>query len=154
MANVYNNAKELWFSGDLFDMNSAGITYNVLLLRTDGTFGPAVFDPDDVTVTNLLAPATMVEVTVSGYSRQTMTTPTVTQDDTNDRANVAAPKVTFQTLGSGQDVGAAIVYKEIGTDGQDLVISFYLLTNTPTNGGDIEIRWDGVDGTGDFIRMT
>jgi hypothetical protein len=156
VANVYNNAMESFLNATI-DLDDGGSTYKVMLLRADGTWSPA-YDPTNVTMDDVKTEAGNGELAVSGYTAGggtdgTMGTIVVSQDDANTRAEAKASKLTFQTLATGQTVGAAVLYQELGTDGQDLAIAFYDLTDTPTNGGNIEVRWNNVDGTGAFLRL-
>lgn len=86
------------------------------------------------------------EISVSGYTRQTLASLTLNEDDPNNQAYLDANDVTFTALGAGATIGAAVLYRysssggTTGDSGQDL-ISFYDLTDTPTNGGDITIQW-------------
>jgi len=150
--NIYNRALFNLATG-VYDLNDAGQTYRVLLLRNDGG-GPPVFDPDHNFVSDVLAPATSVELTVGGYARQAVTGRTVTQNDTADRAEAKASKVTFLALATGQEIGAAVLFKFETVDADSPLVGFFELSDTPTNTGDIEILFDGVDGVGDFLRLT
>ncbi len=92
------------------------------------------------------------EITVGGYSRQTLANLATFEDDTNDFAGLDATDATFATLTAGQTVGGCVVYRystsggstggaqTTGDSGQEL-IAFYDVTDTPTNGGDITIQW-------------
>lgn len=146
MANVYNNAKEQFLSGNTLDLDDGAATYKVLLLKS----GVAI-DYTDVFVADL-TPGTN-EISVAGYARQTLTGRTVTQDDVNHRGDAAATKVTFSSLASGQTIGAAVIFKDLGADASSLLVSYYDLTDTATNGGDFTILWDSGDPSGDFLRL-
>jgi hypothetical protein len=86
------------------------------------------------------------EIGVSGYSRQSLASLTLNEDDTNDFAYLDASDATFSALAAGATVGGAVLYRysssggTTGDSGQDL-IAFYDLTDTPTNGGDITVQW-------------
>jgi hypothetical protein len=156
MANVYNDAKVGLIDGTI-DLDTD--TLYVLLLRSDGGFTP-VYEPNNSTVADMLAQGGGTgneEVTAGGYSRELLGTVNVTQDDTNHRADCDAAKTVFSAVATGQQVGAAVIYK--GDSGAsdattNIVIAFYdVAPNLTTNGGDVEIRYDGVDGTGDFLRL-
>jgi hypothetical protein len=85
------------------------------------------------------------EISVGGYARQNVTL-TAFEDDTNDFAGLDSPDKTFSALAAGQTVGGAVLYRystsgdTTADTGQDL-LSFYDVTDTPTNGGDISIVW-------------
>lgn len=114
-----------------------------------------VFDPDHTRVahtgSNTSQSPAHFEISVGGYSRQSLASLAAFQDDVNDFAGLDAADVTFAALVAGQTVGGAVLYlysssgnstglATTGDSGQDLV-SFYDVTDTPTNGGDITITW-------------
>jgi hypothetical protein len=142
MANVYNNAKEQIMNG-FIDLDAD--TLVLLLLQETPNF-----DADDNSVSDVLADAANDEVTVTGYSRQTLGAVTVTQDDVNDRAEADAADVVFSSLAAGETVGAAVLYRQVTTDADHIPIAFYDVTDTPTNGGDITIQW----GSEGFLHLT
>src|SRR5262245_52225479 len=145
---VYNRAKFKLINGTL-DLDAATPEIRILLLKSSA---PA-FNPDH-NVVNDLVPGTN-EVSVAGYSRKTLASVSVTEDDTSDFAKVAAADVTFATLATGQTIGAAVVYKRAAAgsdvDANDEVIAHYSLgAGTPTNGGDVVIQWNA----GGFLQVT
>ena len=156
MANIYNNAKEGMIDGTL-DFDVGGALLHCLLLRSDGV--TPTYDPNHVTVADVLGHAQNTETAVGGYVRDTLTSVAVkvALDPTNE-GQVEAAKAVFSGLATGEQVGAAVVYKgDVGTANDattNIVVGFYNTANLPTNGGDIEIRFDGVDGVGDFVRLT
>lgn len=130
MANgVYNKGKYKIFDAGL---PGAG-TLTVLLVTSSYTF-----DADH----NFVSDVSANEISVSGYSRQSLGTPTKTEDDTNDFAYLDGDDTTFASLAAGQTVGGAILFIDLGgADSANPIISFYDLTNTATNGGDIVVQW-------------
>jgi hypothetical protein len=82
------------------------------------------------------------EITVSGYAREALASKVVTRDDTNNFTYLDADDVVFAALATGETVGGAILFRHTGTDTTAPVISFYDLTDTPTNGGDLTVRWN------------
>jgi hypothetical protein len=83
----------------------------------------------------------ITEVTVAGYSRQTLASETVTEDDTNDFAYLDATDPVFSTLTAGETVIGMVLFRHTGADGTAPVYAFYDLTDTPTNGGDITVQF-------------
>lgn len=136
MANgVYNKAKELLANGGLdLDTN----TLKVMLVNSTYSF-----DADHLFVDNAGASDPIdKEISVSGYSRQTLASAAVTRDDTNDFAYLDGTDTVFTALVAGQTIGGAILYKDAGgADTANPVIAFYDLTDTPTNGGNVTIQW-------------
>lgn len=82
------------------------------------------------------------EISVSGYSRQTLGSKTVTESDASSRVEYDAADAAFTGLASGQTIGWAFVYKEVTNDADSPVICILDLTDTPTNGGDITIQFN------------
>ena len=76
----------------------------------------------------------------SGYSAggETLTSVTVTQDDANDRGVFDAADVTWTGLDVGIP-GHAILYDD--THASDLLIAYWELGTTTSNGGDYTLQW-------------
>lgn len=81
------------------------------------------------------------EIAVSGYSRKTLASKTVTESDGSNRIEFDAADALFAALASGETVGWAFVYKEVTNDADSPVICILDLTNTATNGGDITVQF-------------
>lgn len=98
------------------------------------------------------------ELSGGNYARvTTIGSQSVTEDDTNDRADVEGAKVTFTSLQAAAGTPQyAIVYDNTnGTDAtRDLLCWIDLGTPATPDGNNYEIRWSGVDGTGDIIRAS
>lgn len=148
MANVYNRAKFKLLDGTA-DLDASTPEIRCLLLKSSVSFN------EDHNVVSDLTPGTN-EISVSGYTRQTLAGVSVSQDNSDNRGEASANQVTFSGLATGQTVGAAVVYKRASagsdTDASDWLIGFYDLTDTPTNGGDIIVRFDNAN-PGDFLRV-
>jgi hypothetical protein len=82
---------------------------------------------------------------------------TLVEDDTLEWAFFDATDETFSSLVAGETVGGAVAYIYSTTGGttsdtgQEL-LSFFDLTNTPTNGGDITVQWSSTT-SGGFLRL-
>lgn len=125
-------------------------TIKALLLEATAA---GAFDPDLNTVTELLAVGAVAEMVATNYARKTVTL-TATEDDVNDRDNVALTSVTWTALGvaGGGDgsIVAVVFYDEGGgTDATRYLISYHD-TGFPiiTNGGDVTLN------AGDVLRLT
>lgn len=90
---------------------------------------------------NFVADVVASELTVSGYSRQTLANEAITEDDTNDRAYLDADDPTFSSLAAGETIGGAIVFRHTGADATAPLLFFIDLTNTPTNGTDFKVQF-------------
>jgi len=143
-----NNFKEELMEGNFDLVND---TLKVALVSDNTTYS---FSPDsDTFVGDVLDDGTTAEeFQGSGYSRQTLTNVTVTQDDADDEGVADADDVTFTEL-SGDTIQAVLVYKEVGGDettpGDDPIVSVFddnsagSLADLPlnTNGGDVTLAF-------------
>ena len=132
---VTNKAKFLLANGSLELLNDtlkvALVSNNWVGINANGNFMQEVSQ-------NVLP----YEVSVSGYSRQTLTNKVVVEQDvTTGYAYFTASNVTFSSLTSGNTVGGAVLFKDTGDDTTNPLIAFYSIIDTPTNGGDITIQW-------------
>lgn len=142
MANgVYNRGFYLWSQ-----INSTATVLQCMLVSTSYVFNSAHNSVNANSSSGSLGEPKVFEISVAGYSRQTLASLTLTEDDTNNFAYLDATDATFSALTAGQTVGGAVVYRysssggTTGDSGQDL-LGFYDVTDTPTNGGDIVIQW-------------
>lgn len=113
-------------------------TYYWLLLQDTWTPAP---DTDEF-VSNVDAE----ELSVGGYSPQTVTSPTINEDTAGDEAEFDCADPTFSSLASGQTIGHAAVAKQVGADtttpADDPLLAVHDVTDTPTNGGDVTVQVD------------
>ena len=93
---------------------------------------------------------TATEMSGTGYSRQTLSTVTVTIDDTDDEAEIDCDDVTFTGLDAGTIQGY-IIYQQIGGDdttpGDDPILQIVDDRNNAdlpltTNGSDVTLTID------------
>lgn len=121
MANIIYNAglRDLLKNSNTFD---AG-TYKALLVRSTSTYSP---DKDHTTISGLTG---LVEISVASYSRQTITTPTITADNTSDLVKVDCDDISFGSLESGQTVKAIIIYRFVTND-TDSIPLLYIDTDS------------------------
>ena len=140
MAYVYNRGK-LILSNASTDWTSTDI--RVLLVTS-----AYAYNEDNNYVSDITG-----ELSGGGYSRQPLTTRTITQDDTTNRSVLAGANTLFASLGAAAgNPAAAIVYKYNVSDAAAELISYEVLTAPPIpNGGDYTIVWspDGVVYLGD-----
>lgn len=134
----YNRAMRDIFKGDLdFDVD----VLHVLLLES-----ATDLDPDDADVATVLARAGTTEATHTGYSRQTPASPTVSQDDTNDQAEVDAADITFSSIANdgGGTLKGMLVFKFVTNDAGSTPIAFIDTGGFPItpSGIDITCAWD------------
>lgn len=145
--NMYTEAPYQAFRGALDILTD---DLRCLLLKSGSS---PVFDPDDQTVQAILDRVENAEITVTNYARQVLGNKAVNRDPANNRSEWLAGKSVFTSLATGETVVAAVVYKHVGADTANIPISFHDLTDTPTNGGNIEVRYNNVDGQGAFGRI-
>lgn len=105
-----------------------GSTYKFLLLKGSGY----TFNKDHDFVSDLTVGSN--EVTVAGYSRQTAGTKSRTIDDTNDRITYDCADPAFGTLTAGETVSAMVLFRFVTNDSDSILIGYYDLTDTATNG--------------------
>ena len=143
-----NNFKEELMEAQFDFLND---TLKVALVSDNTAYS---FSPDtDTFVGDVLDGGTTAqEFQGTGYSRQTLSNVTVTQDDTDDEGVADADDVTFTGL-DGDTIQAVIVYKEVGGDettpGDDPIIAVFdddsagSLADLPltTNGGDVTLAF-------------
>lgn len=140
MANlVFNRGKLL--TGQI-NLAATSFDLNLMLISTGWTSNDNLNLVDDGTTAD---PASY-EIGVSGYTRKSLSSRALFQDDTNDFAGLDAADVTFSALGAGSTIGWAILYRYSSSGGttsdtgQDLIAA-YDIADTATNGGDITIQW-------------
>lgn len=135
---IYNNFKEQVLLG-AFNLGNGADAIKMILVND--------YTPD------IDGHATYADVsakeygTGSGYTAggQTLTGQAVSQDNANDRAKWDATDVTFTALGPLSPVTPShcILYDD--THASDLLICYWALGTTPTNGGNYTLQF-GADG--------
>jgi hypothetical protein len=109
-------------------------TYKFLLLKGSG------YTPNkDHDYVADLTPASN-EVTVAGYARVTAATKTRTIDDTNDRITYDCDDPAFGSLTAGQTVSAMVLYRFVTNDADSILIAYYDLADTATNGSAFTVQ--------------
>jgi hypothetical protein len=136
MANgVYNRGKREVANGGI-DLDTSDL--RVLLVKDTYTFNADHQTVDDGSANDPQSH----EVSVAGYARFALTSKAVTEDDVNDFAYLDADDALFSALAAGQTVGGAVLFKHTGLDTTAVLLAFYDLTDTLTNGGDISVVWN------------
>lgn len=142
MANIVTN--KLLYELATGDANLDAADLRCLLLKSSA---PTV----DTNTVSDLTPASN-ESTATGYSRQALTTETVTEDDTNDFAYLDADDVAFGALSGSESVTWAIVFRHTGSDATAPVYGCYDLTDTAVNGSTVTIQW-ATPGSGGVLKI-
>lgn len=106
-------------------------TYKWLLLKSTGY----TVDRDHDFVSDL-TPASN-EISASGYARVTASTKTRTIDDTNDRISYDCDDPAFGSIAAGQTYGAAVLFKFVTNDSDSILIAYFTLTATATDGSPV-----------------
>jgi hypothetical protein len=132
---VTNKAKYLLATGGLVLDGTDDIRMG--LLKTLAGHGNV---PDINFVADMEAHADFAELTVAGYGRIALTGKSVTEDDTDDRAEVDSDNVAFGALAAGETIVGAFIYKHVTNDSDSPVIAIYDLPSTPTNGGTVTVN--------------
>lgn len=122
----------------------------VMLERSTSTYTP---DKDDDYVSDLTG---FVEITATGYARQTLAGKSSAADDSNDRNELDCNNINFGNVDAGQIAKAMIAYVQIGGDDStpgDDVLAAYIDTDAApsqfpcaTGGGafEVEINVEGL----------
>ena len=135
---LYNNFKEQVMEGE-FNLASGGDDIRVALVSGHS--------PDIDTHTVYSDVSSDEYSTGSGYTvtGESLTSQDVTQDNTNDRGEFDAADLTWSSLGplSPAVPSHAVMYDF--THASDLLICYFVLGSTATNGGDYTMQW-GADG--------
>lgn len=81
------------------------------------------------------------EADCTGYSRKTLASATVTEDDTNDRADADYADISWGTLGGASNcqLSQVIIYKEAASDSLREVVAYIGASTLPitTNGSSV-----------------
>lgn len=140
-----NDAKEELLNGTFALEND---TIRVLLLDNSQSY---TFDPDAHEFVSDITGAGS-EMSGTGYSRQSLSGKTVSEDTSGDRGVFTADDVTWSGLDAGS-IQTIVVYQQVGgddstpSDDRVLVVldddSAGSLTDLPrtTNGSDVELSW-------------
>jgi hypothetical protein len=140
---IYNNFKERVMAGD-FDLSTSGDTIKVILVSAhtpdiDADSGYSDVSSDEYG-------------TGSGYTvgGATLAGQDVAQNNTADRGEFDATDLTWSSLGalSPATPSHAIMYDDTHTS--NLLIAYWVLGTTATNGGDYTLQW----GTNGIILLT
>ncbi|MHB2016966.1 MAG: hypothetical protein ACYCW6_08490 [Candidatus Xenobia bacterium] len=84
------------------------------------------------------------ELTVSGYTRQTLGSKTETEVSASHYTALSAASVTWSSLAAGDTAVAAVVFFDPGTgDSNTILLAYVALSPTvTTNGGSVIVNWD------------
>lgn len=98
------------------------------------------------TVAELLAVSGTTEAAASGYSRFDLAGITLTEDDTDNRAELTWTNPTWNSVAAGETWRAAVLYREVGTDSQDIVWGIDVFASgLATNGSNITYSGGGLN---------
>lgn len=123
---IYTRGIPLWssFTSD---------TIQVMLLESGYT--P---NPDDDFVSSVAA----FEIDDGSYSRKTLAGKTQTIDDSLNRVFWDADDVTWTTLAGAETVVAVVVYKFVTNDADSILLVYFDIPDTVTDGTDFILQWD------------
>ncbi len=131
-------------------------TLKIILIGTATVYTPDR-DNDFVDESGANDPIDAELTGVSGYTRgfgnsgRKTASIGVEVDKANDRAEVDVVDLTWTALGTGDTIAYAILIKEITNDAASPLITLWDVTDTPTNGSDVTLDFDAVEGA---IRLT
>jgi len=145
MPNVYNEAKAAMARGDFVTESEP---FLMLLMQADYTY-----DPDHEFLSDVLSAGT--EISVVGYSRQSVPNVNVQKDDAADQANIRADEVPFAGLSAGETIASAIIFPTgTGVASSQVPYAYYLLpAPLPTGAGAVVIQFQGLVTDGHAIQL-
>lgn len=116
-------------------------------------------DQDSDFIGSAAGTAGATEITATNYTRgfggagRKAATTTFTEQDASNRAVVIVGDLTWTALGGAVNdtVGFACLVKEGSSDADSELIAVFDLSDTPTNGSDLTLDFDGTDGN---VRFT
>ncbi len=135
MADVYNRGKHRLSVEDM----DVPVGLTAMLLNASFSY-----DPDNDVVADISAN----EISGSGYSRQTLTGVTVTEDDSGNLSAYAANQAAFGSIVFGETVASCVVFVTTGTH----LLAHVSLTNTATNGQAFTVQFNGAS-PGTFMEL-
>jgi hypothetical protein len=110
MANVIYNAFLYGIAKQTIDWE--GDVFKALLVRSTSTYTP---DPDDEDLADFTGGGG-VEITASGYARDTLDNAAVANDTAANRTELDCDNLNFGEIATGQTVKAVLIYKQVGGD--------------------------------------
>jgi hypothetical protein len=117
---------------------------------TVGTTGVSTIDWNTDTIKARLVASSFTptkdDTSMTGYTAigtdQTLTTPTFTENTTDDRIVYDADNATWTAVAGGSTVGWIAIFKFVTNDAGSTPIAIIDVTDTATNGGDISVTFD------------
>jgi hypothetical protein len=110
------------------------IDWNTDVIKARLVKSTATVNKDDTTMT----PYTII----TGSTDQTLTSPTFTEDTTNDRIVYDAADPTWTAVTAGETISHVAIFKFVTNDAGSTPICVIDVTDTATNGGDITLTFD------------
>lgn len=145
---IANNFLRGLFQGEF---NLATQDWRVMLLMTNTTVDTEL---EDRTSSQFISSfTTLDEFNGANYVRKALASETVTQNNTNERAEFSADNLTWTALGAGtRNIQGALLYRHVTNDADSIPVAWFEFTATP-DGSDFTIRWNGGSTAGDLLRM-
>lgn len=145
MSDIFNGIKTAMIGTGVYPdtLNVEADTLGVFLASDDT---PYTFDGNDADYLGELFDGVQATEFTGTYTPQIMTTKTVPEDTTNNRAEFHADNVTFPEP-NGDTIQFGVIAKQVGGDwttpADDPLVAY--LTSAefplPTNGGPVELAW-------------
>jgi len=123
------------------NINLGSETSLVIALTKDAPVGNPD-DPDHTSVSSVLAAASVAsECDFTNYSRKTLTSTTLTQDDANNRMELTFSVLTYGAAGgaTNNNIGGALLYHFITDDDGSVPLAFWNLGTITTSGVTVTI---------------
>jgi hypothetical protein len=137
---IYNISKQN-LGSKAMDLRVSGDTFAVILVMTNTTCGS---DHNSSTIGGF---ATLDEFVASGYTSGgiTLTSQSLTQNNSQNRSEWLAANVTFTTLAAGaRQAQAAVIYKSTGTFSTGIPFVYIDTGGFPFtgNGSNVTLQWN------------
>lgn len=98
------------------------------------------------TVANVLAVGSVVEAAASGYARADLAGVTLTEDDTDNRAELTWTNFTWNSVAAGETWRAFVLYRHVTNDADSQAWGIDVFSSPlPTNGSNIAYSGGGLN---------
>lgn len=134
----------------------AAHTFKLMLVNS--TYTPN--NDDDFVDAGGASDAVDAEITATNYTRgwggsgRKTVVPTVTEQDANNRGVIKIPDTTWTALGGATNdtiTNMLLIIEGGANDTTSIIVGVFDIADTPTNGSDVVMDFDGTDGN---IRFT
>ena len=123
---------------DLFNDNLTGQTLKLLLVNAT--------DTADKVLDEFVADIVANELSDGSYSRKTLASITLQQNQDSHGFKLDAADPVFTALAGGETVNAAYVFRQVTNDADSYLVARLDGSNITTNGGNVTVQFHATDG--------